>query len=449
MLRNYAASFAGGMALGVGIGNVGAVITDRNFLKYFNFPSDERIESLAAISMAGGAVGAILAGWSSDCYGRKATTIVAGLLVMLGASMAMLPLIFQVEMVMIMFSRFLVGTGGGILFCSVPMYISETTSPAFRGAVGASFQMFICCGVLTAYVFNYFLLSSSQLAWTWSLALQLPWAVFLVASMLALPESPRWLLACGRQDDARTAFGQTYGACVNEEEFQSVSKSCQELFETSSTSNDSKLWHWNSKVAILVAMLQAACGIDIMVSYAPRIFAAALGDTGNATTKNSLYYTILSGIVITIACPISTMLMDKLGRRPLLLVGAAGNTLTYAVLGLGLGGWLDMVMCNAFLLFFGLGWGPIGVLLPSELAHSKVRSRVLAIGNVLNWMVVYCVVFSYLSLVNSVGRAGVFRFYAAVNASALIFAYLYVPETVGTMLDSEPEGQREGCAKTA
>ena len=229
--------------------------------------------------------------------------------------------------------------------------------------------------------------------------------------------------------------------------------------------------------------MQVGTGVDIITIYAPRIFmslhrhasasnAATVGGGdggggdasggdgdggGDDRASTAAAYTILVGVVFCAVSPFAIAAVDRCGRRRLLILG--GGLMTLSLGGLALatallgerpeaadGGLLPPLCVGLVLLYvaaFSLSWGPVAWVLPSELVSTRLRARVVALGTVLNWTADYAVVGSFLSLNAAIGEAGSFALYALVNAAALLFVCLVVPETKGRPLEDAEEAERQ------
>lgn len=466
-----------GLALGIGYANIGGVIQSHFFKEVYGHPPDSTLQALAGAMQAGCIVGALGAGSLADSYGRLSASLVASVMLNLGCACCCVPLVTSTvtPLGVLFMGRALIGLGGGMLCTTVPMYVSEVAPSAYRGAIESTFQLAVEAGILLGYCVNYAFVPSDSDGWKISLGVQLLPSLLLPPLFAwALPPSPHWLV-CFRPEEPAAAEkalrrcrppmavasmdhhpdelsggGGGRGDSADDE-----LQALQRLAATSAAHRQATGSGWRAwaalwapeqrqrvLVSILVIMLQVATGIDIVTVYAPQIFSDVSGASDD-DERTQLRYTIFVGIVFCAVTPFTVAYVDRIGRRPLLLAGSAGMAAT--MLGLSACGALSDVAEGAadalsisfvllFVLFFSFSWGPVAWVVPSEMVGSDIRAKVLAAGTVLNWASDYAVVSSFLSLSNLVGSHGVFAFYGCLNVAALVFVYVYVPETKGTHL---------------
>jgi len=196
----------------------------------------------------------------------------------------------------------------------------------------------------------------------------------------------------------------------------------------------SELCNWKCFVALYLMTMQVGTGIDMVTFYAPVIFEHI---TGGGSEQDNLLYTVFVGVVFVASTTLAVLAVDRVGRRPLLLAGSAGMTLTLGVLSLPveIGGTANIVCILLFVFMCAFSLCPLAWVIPAEMAHSRIRAKLLGLGMVLNWAADYLVVSTFLSLSSALGQKGAFLFYAVINILTFIFFYLFVPETKGIALD--------------
>ena len=176
----------------------------------------------------------------------------------------------------------------------------------------------------------------------------------------------------------------------------------------------------------------------MLTVYAPQIFSHALETNNNDDDDNNkLLYTIFVGLTFFCVTPFTVLFVDRIGRRPILLLGCLGMSISLLLLAISEkyeGGILSVVCALPFVFCFSFSWGPIAWVIPSEMISTKLRARVISWGTVLNWIADYLVVSTFLSLKHALGSSGVFLFYCAINVAALLFVFKFVPETKGISL---------------
>jgi len=360
-----------------------------------------------------------------------------------GTFATMLPLCAEVSLIPLFVGRLFVGTAAGLATCAIPAYVSEIARPEQRGGASASFQLSVTSGISAASLFNFNVLTRSPQGWMWSFAMQAPLALLFFLTMVLLPESPRWLmLQSGGVERCEAALrrlrrGQSE-ELVKEEifELQHLADRCANGHVTGC-----KDWlDWKVIVALVMLVVQVGAGIDMFTAYNPFIFDALDGQQ----QQTSLLCTIFAGLIMVAFTAFTVAVVDRVGRRPLLLIGSAGMTLSLTLLALPLGfGTTKNILCvMGYIASFSLSLGPIAWVIPAELVSSRIRAQVLSLGAVLNWVTDYGVVSTYLSLSAYAGIKGAFGVYALINLAVLMFLILCIPETAGITLDAPHEQKK-------
>jgi len=393
--------------------------------------------------MVGCVVGSVFGGVGSDTLGRRGCCVAAGAVLLTGTCATMLPLCAEISFLPLFVGRLLVGTAAGLATCAIPAYVSEIARPEQRGGASASFQLSVTSGISAASLFNFNILTRSPQGWMWSFAMQAPLALVFFLTMVFLPESPRWLLLqSGGLERCEVALrrlrvGQSE-ELVKEEifELQRCVDNCANGHATGC-----KDWlDWKVVIALVLLVVQVGAGIDMFTAYNPFIFDALDGEQ----QQTSLLCTIFAGLIMVVFTAFTVAVVDRVGRRPLLLVGSAGMTLSLTLLALPLNfGTTENILCvMGYIASFSLSLGPIAWVIPAELVNSRIRAQVLSLGAVLNWVTDYGVVSTYLSLTAYAGIKGAFGVYALINLVVFAFLMLCIPETAGIMLDT-PHNQKK------
>ncbi|WP_121744216.1 sugar porter family MFS transporter [Natronorubrum halophilum] len=390
-------------------------------------------------AMIGAIVGAALGGRLADRLGRR-RLILVGAVVFFGGSliMAIAP---TVEVLIL--GRIIDGIGVGFASVVGPLYISEISPPKIRGSLVSLNQLTITSGILIAYLVNYAFSSGGE--WRWMLGLGMVPAAVLFAGMLFMPESPRWLYERGRESDAREVLSRTRSEGQVGDELREI----KATIRTESGTLRDLLQPWVRPMLIVgvgLAVFQQVTGINTVMYYAPTI----LESTGFADTA-SILATVGIGAVNVAMTVVAVLLIDRTGRRPLLLTGLAGMTGMLAVLGAafympGLSGIIGWVATGSLMLyvgFFAIGLGPVFWLMISEIYPMEVRGRAMGVVTVLNWAGNLVVSLTFLRLVDVFGQSGTFWLYGALSLLALVFCYRLVPETKGRSLEEIESDLRE------
>jgi sugar porter (SP) family MFS transporter len=436
-----AAAFAGlgGLLFGY---DTGVISGAELFLKKDFTLTSFALEVIVSGVLVGAAIGALAGGRLADLYGRRKLLIATAVIFALGAiicSAASSPTVLII-------GRIIVGLGIGLSSGTVPVYISEVSPPAARGWTVSIFQLAITVGILLAYVVDYAFAASQ--GWRWMLGLAVvPAAVFAIG-MLLLPESPRWLVKNGHREAARKVLGRIRTAAAADAELKDIEASIQHSEERGRLSD---LLHPSLRAALVVgiglAILQQVTGINTVIYYAPLIIQSA----GISSASGAILATAGIGVVNVLMTIVSMWLIDRAGRRPLLLTGIAGMVVTLFALGYAFhapmhGGSLATVAVICMMLYvasFAISLGPIFWLLIAEIYPTAVRSSAEGLSATFNWGSNLLVSLTFLTLLEAMGASRTFWLYGVFAIGAWIFSYYLVPETKGRTLEEIEEFWRK------
>lgn len=425
-----AASFAalGGLLFGYDTGVIsGAVIFIKKEFGLSVFPE----ELVVGMVLVGAAISALTGGKLADRFGRRRMLIVTSVIFSAGAIVCALAPSFEI----LLTGRVIVGLGIGLSSTTVPVYISEVSPAKARGWQVSLFQLAITVGILGAYVIDY-VFSKSE-GWRWMLGLGVVPGAILGLGMLYLPESPRWLARHGRKDEARTVLARIRGTDQVEAELQEMEGV---LNESTARGHWSDLLAPTIRPALVVgvglAVFQQVTGINTVIYYAPTIIQSA----GISSASGAILATAGIGVVNVIMTMVSMWLIDRVGRRPLLLIGTAGMAITLGVLGTAFamyGGLASVaVVClMAYVASFAISLGPIFWLLISEIYPMKIRGVAQGAAAATNWGANLLVSLTFLTLVHALGPARTFWLYGVLAVGSWLFSYYLVPETKGRTLE--------------
>ncbi|WP_408956793.1 sugar porter family MFS transporter [Natrinema sp. 74] len=390
-------------------------------------------------AMVGAVIGAALAGRLADRLGRRRLILVGAVVFFVGSLiMAIAP---TVEILIV--GRIVDGIGVGFASVVGPLYISEISPPKIRGSLVSLNQLTITSGILIAYLVNYAFSSGGE--WRWMLGLGMLPAAVLFAGMLFMPESPRWLYEQGRVSDAREVLSKTRLESQIDAELSEI----KETVRTESGTFRDLFQPWVRPMLVVgigLAAFQQVTGINTVMYYAPTI----LESTGFADTA-SILATVGIGAVNVVMTVVAVLLIDRTGRRPLLLTGLAGMAGMLGVLGVafylpGLSGGLGLIATGSLMLyvaFFAIGLGPVFWLLISEIYPMEIRGTAMGVVTVINWGGNLIVSLTFLRLVDVFGQSGTFWLYGVLSVIALVFCYQLVPETKGRSLEEIEADLRE------
>jgi MFS transporter, SP family, galactose:H+ symporter len=420
----------GGLLFGYDTGVIsGALIFIRSDFALSTFQQ----ELVVSVVLLGAATGALGGGRLADLFGRRLMLLVTSLIFVLGAILCAA----ATSLGLLVFGRVIVGLGIGLSSSTVPVYISEVSPARTRGWQVSLFQLAITIGILIAYLVDYVFADTA--GWRWMLGLAVvPGAIFGLG-MMRMPESPRWLAENGHIDLARKVLTRIRGT-------QSVQAELQEIQDTLTQSEEcgqfSDLLAPSVRPALVIgiglAIFQQITGINTVIYYAPLIVQSA----GISSASGAILATAGIGLVNVIMTIVAMWLIDRMGRRPLLLVGIAGMIFSLGVLGFvfrmptgGTLAWLAVVTLMLYVASFAISLGPIFWLLIAEIYPLKVRGIAEGTAAGVNWTFNFLVSVTFLTLVQALGPSFTFWLYALLAVGSWLFSYYLVPETKGRTLE--------------
>jgi SP family galactose:H+ symporter-like MFS transporter len=420
----------GGLLFGYDTGIIASALL---FIKTdFDLSSLQQGMVVSAVPI-GAVFGAALAGQLADKYGRRRMILLAAALFIAGSIVSALA---QGATVLIV-ARVFIGFAIGLASATCPVYISEVAPAALRGRLVTLFQLAVTVGILLAYVVGLALEPSES--WEWMLALGAVPAFLLGAGILAMPQSPRWLVMIGDSIQARKELLQLR---------QTTDEVDAELSEIQA-SIDTEKGSWRDlrapavKAALVVgvglAVLQQVTGINTVIYYAPTI----IQDTGIDSDSAAILASIGVGVVNVLATVLALWLVSRFGRRPLLVVGVSGMVVALVLLGLAFevgtnGEGLASLAVIALMVYvgsFAISLGPIFWILNAEIYPLKARGHAAGVGTMANWTSNFLISLTFLPLLNWLGSAPTFWLYAAVGLFTIFFCLRFVPETKGKQLE--------------
>ncbi len=390
-------------------------------------------ELVTSLLLVGAMVGAFSAGKVADRIGRRPTVLITAVLFIVGVLGAALSPSFSFLVVM----RFVIGIAVGSASMVVPLYIGEAAPPQIRGALVSFNQLAITSGILTAYLVDYGLASSEN--WRLMFGLATIPAAALFVGMLFQHESPHWLIAQGREDEARVVLHRVRASTDIEAEIGEVRALRQEK------SSARKLFDPSVRgmltVGVLLAVFQQVTGINTIIYYAPTLLhGAGLGNSA------SLLANVANGAVNVGMTIVAIRLIDRVGRRPLLLGGTTGMAVALIVLALAfviggdhLTGATAIVAIGALLVYtgsFAIGLGPVFWLLISEIYPVSIRGQAMSVATIANWGANFVVTVSFLTLLGAIHGAGTFFLFGFLTLVALVYFQRRVPETKNRSLQA-------------
>jgi len=383
-------------------------------------------EVVTSLLLIGAMVGAFFAGKVADRIGRRPTVLITAVLFIIGVLGAAFSPTFAFLVVM----RFVIGVAVGSASMVVPLYISEAAPPQIRGALVSFNQLAITSGILTAYLVDYGLASSENWRLMFGLA-SIPAAVLFVG-MLFQHESPHWLIAQGREDEARAVLHRVRASTDIEAEISEV----RELSQRKSSAREllDPAVRGALIVGVLLAIFQQVTGINTIIYYAPTL----LHDAGLGNSA-ALLANVANGAVNVGMTIVAIRLIDRVGRRPLLLVGTSGMAVALVVLAVAfliggnhLNGATAVIAIGALLVYtgsFAIGLGPVFWLLISEIYPVSIRGQAMSVATIANWGANFVVTVSFLTLLGAIHGSGTFFLFGFLTLVALVYIQRRVPET--------------------
>jgi sugar porter (SP) family MFS transporter len=390
---------------------------------------------VVASLLLGAAVGAASAGPLSDRLGRRNLVIIAAILFTFGAIGAAL----SPNVAVLVLFRVVLGLAVGTAALVVPLYLSEIAPTEIRGAISSLNQLNIVVGILLAFIVNALLANAE--AWRWMLGLAAIPSLVLLIGMFFLPETPRWLVSQDRDEDARDVLRRSR----NEEETEKEIQDIREVEEQEEGGLRELTASWVRPaliVAIGLAVFQQIIGINTIIYYAP----TTLTNVGYGAAA-AIYANLIIGVVNVLMTLVAIWIIDRVGRKPLLLVGLVGMVASLTILGLSTlllsepSSPTDAVavitlLCLAgFIISFAATWGPtVWVMLP-EVLPLRIRGTAMGVAIFLHWIANFLVSQTFPSLLASVGPGPVFLGYAVIGVLAFVFVSAFVTETKGRSLE--------------
>jgi len=402
--------------------------------------------------LIGCAVGAFFAGRLADVIGRRTVMILAALLFVIGALVqgwTDVHLLFLI-------ARFSGGMAVGAASVLSPLYISEVAPANIRGRLSTVQQVMIITGLTAAFLVNYFLAQSAGgslgdvagiSAWRWMyLAQAVPAVVFLVC-LFFIPESPRYLVSKGRSDEARKVLTSLFGPAEADRKVGEIEASFSKDHRPSfrDVAAPGTVFRPIVWAGIMLATFQQFVGINIIFYYGETLWRLA-----GISEEVALERNIISGLVSIAAVLAALAVIDKIGRKPLLLIGSAGmavtlGAMTWAFSGaatdaagnLVLGetaGYVALVAANLYVIFFNFSWGPVMWVMLGEMFPNQMRGSALAVAGLAQWGANYLVVQSFPAMADW-SLAGTYAIYTASAVISIFLVRSFIQETKGKELE--------------
>jgi len=404
-------------------------------------------------------IGAFFAGTLADRMGRRNVMRLAAILFLIGALVQGL----AHDHTLFVIARILGGMAVGAASVLSPAYISEVAPANIRGRMTTVQQIMIISGLTAAFVVNYYLAGAAGAstspfwggieAWRWMYLMQaIPAAVFLVA-LFFIPESPRYLVSKGRNPEAlqvlTALFGATEGGLKLAEIQASFSTDHRPQLKDVLTPKGGRgflgiraiVW-----AGLLLAVFQQLVGINVIFYYGSTLWQAA-----GFSEADSLLINIVSGAVSIAACFVTIAVIDRIGRKPLLLIGSAGMAITLFVMVYafaqgdladgklvlpGQSGMIAVIAANLYVIFFNVSWGPVMWVMLGEMFPNQIRGSALAVCGFAQWFANYLIAQSFPVMLTKWGLAASYSFYAVCAVISFFLVQRFINETKGKELEA-------------
>lgn len=454
----------GGLLFGFDTGVISGAIPF--FQKAFEI-DNSWIEIITTAGLIGAVIGALFSGRIADIVGRKKVILTSAIIFIIGAiwsGASSSPL-------MLVFARLFLGLAIGTSSFAVPLYIAEVSPTKSRGTLVSLFQLLITIGIMVSYLSDSaFAVPDGDPAFTscWRAMFYvgvIPASIMFIG-MIFLPETPRWLISKGREENCRQVLEKV-------EETQLVEEVITRMKEDLDKDKQNKV-KWSSifskwlRVPLIIAIgimfIQQFTGINTIIYYSPKIFLMS----GFADAQAAVWASVSVGIVNVVFTILSLFMIDKLGRRKLFFVGLAGMVISLIAMGscfalqATLGDsikWVTISLVWVYIAFFAISLGPLGWLIISEVFPLSVRGIGSSIGALSNWLFNGVVAFTFFKIVKGLtlpgtsitlkgedlgNPAGAFFLYALVGILGIIWGYFFIPETKNVTLEKIEQHWREG-----
>jgi sugar porter (SP) family MFS transporter len=380
---------------------------------------------LISILLLGGIAGALLSGPMADKWGRKLLLLINAAFFIIGSIL----LATAKTYVMFLIARFISGFGVGLASVLVPIYLAEVAPPHYRGRFVCLYQMMITIGIVVAYGVNALFAHSE--GWRFVLGLSFIPAVLQLITVILIPESPSWLIEKRHLKRAAQAFSKLR----RDVEWKKHISEIESTVKAQEKRGLDKHVIYVVLIGLGLSIFQQITGINTIIFYAPTIFKTSSA----VSAESALISTLIVGIANCLATLVAIWLVDKVGRRILLLIGVFGMMLSLIALGLSSkiegGQQIALISTIAYVIGFAISLGPVTWVVLSEIFPLHIRGMAMGLALFFNWLFNYIVSLTFLLLIESWGLSWTFLFYALICIGCFAFIYFLIPETKGKSLE--------------
>ena len=407
-----------------------------------------------ASMLLGCAVGAFVAGRLADILGRKKTLLLAAVFFIVSAFGSGI----AASSTQFVLYRIIGGLAVGGASVLAPAYISEVTPAHLRGRLSSSQQVMIIIGLTAAFLSNYLLAEFAGAstnpfwlgiaAWRWMFWMELGPAIVFLVALLFIPESPRFLVSKNRNAEASSVLARLFGVSFADRKVREIEASIasdhaprlSDLIDRNKGGLRTIVW-----VGIGLAVFQQLVGINVVFYYG-----AVLWQAVGFSESDALKINVLSGAISIASVLAAIALIDRIGRKPLLLIGSIGMAVTLAIMAFAFmsgslvdgtlqlsdgAGLAALVAANVYVAFFNFSWGPVMWVMLGEMFPNQIRGSGLAVSGFAQWISNFGITMTFPIMLGTIGLTGAYGFYAISAAVSVVFVWMMVRETKGIELE--------------
>ena len=422
----------GGLLFGLNMAGISGAV---DMIKGEFSLSDSGLGTVAALLTVGCLVGALFTGSFTEKYGRKNVMIFTAVVYIISA----FGCAFSESATMLTILRVLSGLAVGATSVVAPMYISEIAPAHNRGRLVSFNQFAITIGIVLAYIFDYFLIGFGENSWRYMLAVPGVFGVFFLFFLIVkFPESPRWLLAHGKKDEAIKILTSIGGVALVKEELPEMESTLLAEQKKEKMSVGELFRGKTGKIVLIgtiIAALQQITGINAVIMFAPDIFQAA-----GSVKSDSVMQAMIVGLVNFLMTIVALWLVDKRGRKTLLLWGAVGMIASLAYLTLEFAKPLQngtgvLIALLVYISFFAASFALVMWVIISEIYPNRIKGLAMSFSTAVSWLCTFLTVYFAPVIQGSLGLSYLFGIFGVFSIIAFVFVKFWIPETKGKSLE--------------